>query len=511
MIIGIDEIKTVLAEHRLLAQVIDNGSEKFRAVTFDSRRVSNETLFFCKGNFRPEYLASAKAAGATGYVSEREYEEGSELTAIIVTDIQKAMALIGAAFYGYPQNDLFIVAVTGTKGKTTTAYFTHGIFAETTDDKTALFSTVDRILGPAPEQQFKSDLTTPESLDLFHDMREAVDSGMTHLVMEVSSQAYKRNRVYGLTYDVGIFLNITPDHIGPNEHPTFEDYLLCKEQVLVNSTCCIINAETDHLADVYYAAKTSSQPENVYLFARKGAEIALDVPVDFWYNNDSETLHKSEFDLRAATNKAAKLDQISGHYEVGIAGNYNEGNAVAALIASALDGVDHESAYDKLEAVRVPGRMETVVSDNHGTIYIDYAHNYASVHALLEFLKGQTHAGRVIIVVGSPGNKGESRRAGFGQAISEEADVAVLTTDDPGYEDPMAIAKQIDDHIDHGKVDVIFELDRPTAIKKAIEMSTGDDIVVLAGKGEDPYQKVKGVDTPYPTDVIIAKEVVKGL
>ena len=165
------------------------------------------------------------------------------MNALIVVNVQKAMAILSAAFYNYPQDDLFIIAYTGTKGKTTSSYFTKGILDGADDDRTALFSTIDRVVGPKPQQRFKSNLTTPESLDLFHDMREAVDNGMTHLVMEVSSQAYLRNRVFGLTYDVGFFLNITPDHIGVNEHPNFANYLHCKLQLLANSRKCVINAE----------------------------------------------------------------------------------------------------------------------------------------------------------------------------------------------------------------------------------------------------------------------------
>lgn len=365
-------------------------------------------------------------------------------------------------------------------------------------------------MGNQPAQRFKSDLTTPESLDLFHDMRAAVDNGMTHLVMEVSSQAYKKNRVFGLTYDVGIFLNITPDHIGENEHPTFADYLHCKEQLLVNSRTCIINAETDHLEDVYQAAKTSTEPENIYLYARKGAKIQLPLDLDVQFSNDEETLHDSAFDVAAVSDKGRAL-ALNGTYELSVPGDYNESNAASAIIAGALSGATAAEMQTALTTVHVPGRMEMVTSKQHGTIYIDYAHNYASLKALLSFLRRQTDAGEVIVVLGSTGNKGVSRRKGFGKALSEEADRAILTTDDPGYEDPRTIAEEIDSYIDHDKVTVSFEMDRKTAIKQAINMSTKNDIVVLAGKGEDNYQKVNGVNTPYETDVTIAKNVVEEL
>lgn len=505
---------TLLREHHLLDHVSNLTDFTATNVSYDSRKVKPGTLFFCKGNFVPKYLASAKEKGAIAYVAEQEYPEGAGLPAIIVNDEQKAMALLGAAFYGYPQNDLFIIAITGTKGKTTTAYFADHILAKSTAKHIALFSTLDRVLGNGPQDKFKSDLTTPESLDLFHDMRAAVNNGMTHLVMEVSSQAYKKNRIYGLKYNVGIFLNISPDHIGRNEHPTFADYLHCKEQLLVNADKCLINAETAHFKDVYYTAKATTQPENIYLFARHGAEVTLpdNRHLDFEYRNDLEDLHESEFDLKALTDKADKL-QLTGRYTTSVPGDYNEGNAVAAIIASGLAGASSADAVTTLDHVHIRGRMEMITSDAHGTIYVDYAHNYASLKRLLAFLKRQTNAGKVTVVVGATGDKGISRRPGFGKALTEEQpDEVILTTDDPGYEDPLKIAQEIDSYIDHQRVqNVQFEMDRATAIKKAIDDSQNNDIVVLAGKGEDPYQKIKGQDTPYPTDEKIARDYINEL
>ncbi|MBB1078467.1 UDP-N-acetylmuramoyl-L-alanyl-D-glutamate--2,6-diaminopimelate ligase [Limosilactobacillus sp. STM2_1] len=504
----------LLREHHLLDHVSNLTDFTATSVSYDSRKVQPGTLFFCKGNFQPQYLASARENGAIAYVAEKEHPEGGDIPAIIVRDEQKAMALLGAAFYGYPQNDLFIIAITGTKGKTTTAYFADHILAKSTDKHIALFSTLDRVLGNQPGDKFKSDLTTPESLDLFHDMRVAVNNGMTHLVMEVSSQAYKKNRIYGLKYNVGIFLNISPDHIGRNEHPTFADYLHCKEQLLVNSEICLINAETANFTDVYYTAKATTQPENIYLFARRGAKVKLPagVEVDFEYRNDLEDLHESEFELAALTDRAKKL-QLDNRYTTSVPGDYNEGNAVAAIIASGLAGAKTADAVATLDHVHIRGRMEMINSQHHGTIYVDYAHNYASLKRLLAFLKRQTNAGKVTVVLGATGDKGISRRSGFGKALTEEQpDEVILTTDDPGYEDPMKIAREIDSYIDHDKVSNIqFEMDRETAIKMAIDESQNDDIVVLAGKGEDPYQKIKGQDTPYPTDVKIAQDYIDQL
>ncbi|MCK8606656.1 UDP-N-acetylmuramoyl-L-alanyl-D-glutamate--2,6-diaminopimelate ligase [Apilactobacillus ozensis] len=511
MSLRLTEILTILKEHNLLTNVESLADDlAFENLTYDSRQVTPKTLFCCKGNFKEEYLLSAKKAGATAYVSEKTYEAGQGMLSIQVSDIQKSMSLIGAAFYGYPQNDLFIIAYTGTKGKTTSSYFVRSILKNTTNNKIALFSTIDTVLGNKPEDRFKSHLTTPESIDIFKNMRRAVDNGMTHLVMEVSSQAYKKNRVFGLKFDVGLFLNISPDHIGPNEHPTFADYLHCKEQLLVNSRTCIINAETDYLDDVYYTAKATSQPNNVYLYSRNGFTNSMNLPVDCQFSSISDDLNSNIIKVLSVSDKCKKLN-IDSDYELAVVGDYNESNAASAIIAAAIAGSKVQDAKLGLSSVLIPGRMESYESKNHGTVYVDYAHNYASMHALLGFLKSKSPKGRVIVVVGSPGNKGVDRREGFGKALTENADEAFLTTDDPAFENPLDIAKEIDAHIYHQKVDVHFVMDRKEAIKKAILSGDKNSIIVVAGKGRDPYQKINGVDTPYETDSVVVNNILKGL
>lgn len=512
MALTLDACILLLKEHHLLKSVAlnDPATLNMTAIAYDSRKVTEETLFFCKGNFRPVFLTNAKEQGAVTYVAEQPISEGNGMNALIVTNVQKAMAILSAAFYDYPQDDLFIIAYTGTKGKTTAAYFTQAILQEATIQKTALFSTIDRVLGPKPEQRFKSDLTTPESLDLFHDMREAVENGMTHLVMEVSSQAYKKNRVYGLTYDVGFFLNISPDHVGPNEHPDFADYLHCKLQLLVNSRRCVINAQTQNFADVYAAAQATTNPSDIYLFAETAYQATEAVDIDFRFENLEMSLADSCFKVTAVSDRANALG-VAGDYQLRLIGDFNESNATAAIIGSALAGADLKQAQQGIRQLQIPGRMETLAVPNHGQVYVDYAHNYASMKALLSFLQKEYHNSKLIVVVGSPGDKGVSRRAGFAQVLNEYANQAILTTDDPGYEDPAAIAAEIRTGIDEAKVQTTVELNRATAIEQAIEASQPGEIVVLAAKGADAYQKVRGVDTPYATDMVIAKQVAERL
>lgn len=505
MELEIATVKAILTEHDLLKEIKTNGTTLNTGVTYDSRVVKPNDMFFCKGNFKPEYLSVAKEKGATAYVSETEYPEGAGMTAVIVTNVTRAMAVLSATYYDFPQNDLYIIGITGTKGKTSSAYFTHAILNQKYPGQVALFSTIDRIVGPKAEDTFKSDLTTPESMNLFHDMRRAVDNGMKYLVMEVSSQAYLRDRVYGLKFDCGIFLNITPDHIGRNEHKDFEDYLHCKLQLMVNSKRCIIDADTDRFEDVFGAAKATTEPDQIYLFSADTEAGG----VDFNIQDNEDDLAVNRFTI-VDTDNSCGLN-ITGDYDLNVAGDYNQSNATAAIIAAGLVGANHEDAINPLSEIVIPGRMEHLEIENHGTVFVDYAHNYASLHALLKFLKHQYQNGRVIVVVGSPGDKGISRRAGFGKALSEQADIAYLTTDDPGFENPEEIIKQIELSIEPNTVEIKEVLDRRDAIQQAIELSGSQDVVVLAGKGEDPYQKIEGVDEPWPTDMGVAKEVKRGL
>ncbi|WDF82551.1 UDP-N-acetylmuramoyl-L-alanyl-D-glutamate--2,6-diaminopimelate ligase [Lacticaseibacillus pabuli] len=514
MAISLTACILLLKEHHLLksSAIQSEDAQTMTGISYDSRKVEGPTLFFCKGTkFRPIYLSMARDKGATTYVAEKPYVEGNGLNALIVTNITKAMSILGAAFYDFPQDDLHVIAFTGTKGKTTSAYFTRGILEAAHPKHVALFSTIDRIVGPDPDQRFKSDLTTPESLDLFHDMREAVDNGMTHLVMEVSSQAYLRNRVFGLTYDVGFFLNISPDHIGPNEHPTFANYLHNKLQLLVNSRKVVINAETDHFDEVYAAARTTTYDDSIYLFASAGFQPEdPTLPIDFRFDSSEADLETSKFTLIPVTDKAVELN-IGGSYSLSLIGDYNESNATAAIIGAGLAGVDATTAAAGIKNVQIPGRMEATNVAGHGHVYVDYAHNYASMKALLSFLNAEYNNPNIRVVIGAPGDKGVSRRADFAKVLNEYADEAYLTTDDPGFESADAIADQIREGIDEDRVQVKKIIDRREAIKTAIEDSRPEDIVVVAGKGADPYQKVRGVDTPWPKDMVVVKEIAKEL
>ncbi|WEG74279.1 UDP-N-acetylmuramoyl-L-alanyl-D-glutamate--L-lysine ligase [Vagococcus intermedius] len=500
--ISLNKITEILIEHKLLKEIVisdewyynlpENVKTKSVAhITYDSRQIEKGSLFFCKGlAFKGLYLEQAIEKGADFYISEKFYDISTEAVGIIVTDVKRAMAVVSMAFYGYPQHDLKIIAYTGTKGKTTAAYFCKYILDEATDNKTALLSTMETVLdGKTP---IKSLLTTPESVDLYRMMRQAVSNGMSHLVMEVSSQAYKTERVYNLKFDVGIFLNISEDHIGAIEHPDFDDYFYCKRELLKNSKQIILNENSDFYNILKETSKSFTDKVISYSDESKEA--------DYQFISGE----KGAFLVRSLNDELA----LNGDYQINLMGDFNQGNALSAMIATALTGADKNDMSKGLAIAKVPGRMEKTVSNKGVHVYIDYAHNYLSLHTLLSFVRKEHASSKLYVVIGSTGGKGVSRRHDFGKVLSELADVAILTTDDPGNERPEDIIAEIKAHLST-KVEDIIIIDRKEAITKAMELANEDDVVVLAGKGSDLYQIIDGNRLPYAGDFKIVEQLIE--
>ncbi|MGT2929159.1 UDP-N-acetylmuramoyl-L-alanyl-D-glutamate--L-lysine ligase [Streptococcus dentasini] len=444
----------------------------FSKLSYDSRDVDDSTLFFVKGAaFRREFLESAVAAGLKFYVSEQDYEMG--IPAILVNDIKQAMSLIAMTFYDNPQNKLQLLAFTGTKGKTTAAYFAYNILKQS--QKPAMLSTMNTTLDG--ETFFKSTLTTPESLDLFRMMAKAVDNGRSHLIMEVSSQAFLVKRVYGLTFDVGVFLNISPDHIGPIEHPSFEDYFYHKRLLMDNSRAAIVNSGMEHFEIV--------------------RDQVADLPHDFYGQVSDNQIEEGQAFSFAATGK------LAGHYDIQLIGDFNQENALAAGLACLRLGASQLDIQAGIAQTSVPGRMEVLTQNNGAKVFVDYAHNGDSLHKLLSVVT-QHQTGVAVLILGAPGNKGESRRADFGKVINQYPQLRViLTADDPNKEDPLTISQEIASYINR-PVDII--VDREEAIETALQLTQGEkDAVIIAGKGADAFQIVNGQRAAYDGDLSVAK------
>ena len=477
--IKIETILDILKKDGLFREIIDQGHYHynyndvvFDSISYDSRTTKENTLFFAKGAaFKKEYLFSAIAQGLGWYVAEQDYEVG--IPVIVVNNIKKAMSLIAMEFYGNPQEKLKILAFTGTKGKTTAAYFAYHILSQRYP--TALLSTMNTTLDG--KTFFKSSFSTPENIDLFDMMAQAVKNGRTHLVMEVSSQAYLVNRVYGLTFDVGVFLNITPDHIGPIEHPTFEDYFYHKRLLMKNSRAVVINSDMDHFSVL--------------------KEQVVNQEHDFYGSQSNNQIENSKAFSFSATGK------LAGDYDIQLIGHFNQENAVAAGLACLRLGASLEDIKKGIGTTRVPGRMEVLTQKNGAKVFIDYAHNGDSLKKLISVV--ETHqTGKIALVLGSTGNKGESRRKDFGLLLNQHPEIQVfLTADDPNYEDPMAIADEISSYIHHPVEKIV---DREQAIKAAMSVTDQElDAVIIAGKGADCYQIIQGKKEDYPGDAAIAE------
>lgn len=478
--ITIENALNILKKDHNFREIIDQGHFLYRAtdftfdnISYDSREVDASTLFFVKGdNFKKEFLENAVTAGLRLYISEMDFEVG--IPALIVNDVKQAMSLLAMEFYGNPQDKLKLLAFTGTKGKTTSAYFAYHILQQS--HKPALLSTMNTTLDG--EHFFKSVLTTPESLDLFKMMAIAVENGRTHLVMEVSSQAYLKKRVYGLTFDVGVFLNISPDHIGPIEHPTFEDYFYHKRLLMENSRAVVVNSEMDHFEVL--------------------AEQVASMEHDFYgQHSDNQIHHSQAFSFETSGILTEKFD-------IQLIGRFNQENALAASLACLRLGATISDIKKGIAATRVPGRMEVLTQQNGAKVFVDYAHNGVSLANLLSVVQ-EHQKGKIILVLGATGNKGESRRKDFGLLINQHPELTViLTADDPNYEDPITIAKEIASYI---SFDVDMIADREEAIKKALGLTSKEgDAVILAGKGADCYQIINGKKTDYLGDYAIAEK-----
>jgi UDP-N-acetylmuramoyl-L-alanyl-D-glutamate-L-lysine ligase len=495
------QIRALLVEAKLLKEFIteewhytvpqEMKDLVFTSLSYDSRQTDPSTLFFCKGAaFKESYLASAVATnGLRCYVSEQPYENCSAY-GIIVTDIRAAMACIAQAFYNNPQDKLFKIGITGTKGKTSCAYFLREILAKTTNQKVAFFSSEENSVDGKTYQE--AVLTTPETLDLYAMMAEAVANGLTHLVMEVSSQAYKTKRVLGITYEIGIFLNISPDHIGPVEHPNFDDYLFCKRELIHNSKQMIINRQSDYFALLAETCDAHQVP--LITYGRNDAD----------YQVLSTTGDPKSFQIKAINDPLL----LTGNYQLALLGEFNHDNATAAIVAACLAGATKEEAQIVLPQVTIPGRMVVLEKPNGGLIIVDYAHNYLSFKSLSELAKTLRPEGRLIFVTGSAGGKAESRRPDMGRALSEYADKVYLTADDPNFEDPQEIANEIAHSITNSGVTIVEQMNRTLAVEAAVIEATSQDIVILAGKGTEQFLKVAGQKEAYEGDLQITQRLI---
>ena len=449
-------------------------------VSYNSREVVPGTLFLCKGaHFKPEYLAQAAQKGAFAYVSEVPYPQ-VELPCILVRDMRRVLAPLAVKYYNDPSQKLKVAGVTGTKGKTTTAWYLKAILDKYLASKgtsCALISSLETWDGVecAP-----SHMSTPEPLELQRHLARAAANRLEYAVMEASSQGLKYHRTLGTKFAAAAFLNIGTDHISPIEHPDFDDYFQSKLKIFAQAELSCVNLDCDHAQEALEAARAACG--SVLTFSRRDPAAGV-------YGHDVRKVgHEILFQAEAA--------QLTGQYRLTMPGLFNVDNALAAIaLCRGLD-IPQEAVREGLAGASVPGRME-VYSSQNGQVaaIVDYAHNRMSLETLLRCVKEEYPDRRVTAVFGCPGGKALDRRRDMGEVAGQYADRVYLTEDDPGEEDPVAICGEIAAH-----VTCPWEIwpNRSEAIRQAILGCGRPTVVVIAGKGAERHQKrgLEWVETP---------------
>lgn len=471
-----------LEENELFCGVARCDGLTVSGITADSRQVKPGSLFICKGfGFKKEYLLSAKAAGASGYLSETVYEE-ADLPCILVSDVRKASSLAAQWFYDDPAKAMNIVGITGTKGKTTAANILKHIFDMAAPRKTALFSTgrVDTV-----KNQFDTHLTTPEPVELQQYFAEAREAECRQVVMEVSSQAMKMSRVYGVDFDYGIFLNVGEDHIGGNEHPTLEDYVGCKTDFMGLCKTAVINRHTQYFELALNKAKAG------------GARCIV-----YGYSSDCDVQLRNVISDSEGMSFELNYEGLWYTFETNLIGAFNVDNLAAAIIVALESGISVGTVAQAVQEVYIPGRMLVIpVKDFH--VVVDYAHNHLSFLKLYEAVRETFKPRRIHSLFGCPGERSLVRRRDLGSLADQYADEIYLTADDPGYEAVEDICREIGQYI-HKEYRIIP--DRAEAVKTALSQAGAGDVVILGGKGAETTQRVKGGYEPYLSDELVVRQ-----
>jgi UDP-N-acetylmuramoyl-L-alanyl-D-glutamate--2,6-diaminopimelate ligase len=435
------------------------------ALAYDSRKVGPGTLFFCVvGEKRDghEFAAAVVEAGAAALVVERELEVA--VPQVIVPSVRAAMAAFAAAFWGDPTAELKVVGVTGTNGKTTTAYLIREIL-EAAGIQTGLMGTVKQVVGGEEEPVER---TTPEAIDLQDTFRRMLEGGDRACAMEVSSHAMVLRRADAIHFDVAVFTNLTQDHL--DFHRDMEEYFLAKRMLFAGSApgTRIVNVDDP------YGRRLAAEFECL-TFSAEGADAdyrATDV----------------EFDAGGASFTVAEKAEL----RTGMPGHFNVANALGAFAAAEALGVKAASAAAGLAAAAlVPGRFEPIDEGQGFAVLVDYAHTPDSIENVLRAARRLTD-GRLISVFGAGGDRDRAKRPLMGRAGGVLSDLAVVTSDNPRSEDPEAIVAEVAAGAREGDAELVVEVDRHAAIALALGRARRGDTVVIAGKGHEQGQEFEG-------------------
>lgn len=460
-------------------------------LVYDSRKVVKDSVFVCiSGAVRDghDFAQEVAEKGAGVLFVEKQVDVPEEVTVILTKGTRQALAIASAAYFGHPAKELTTIGITGTKGKTTATYMVRSIL-EKSGFKTGLIGTIETIVG---KETIPSANTTPESYVVQETFRKMADAGCKCVVMEVSSQGLMLHRVGGFVFDYGIFTNLEPDHIGPNEHRDLEDYIHCKSLLFQQCRHGIFNADDSHLQQMLNGHTCS---------------------VETYGFSEEADLRASDVQLTAQGGSLGVSYHLSGlmdmEVEIDIPGTFSVYNSMTAIAICRHFGVEKETILSSLAAVRVKGRVEILPVSSAFTLMIDYAHNAMSLKSLLTTLK-EYHPKRLVCLFGCGGNRSRDRRFEMGEVSSSLADLTVVTSDNPRKEEPEAIIEDIVTGVKKADGEYITIIDRREAIRYVIEHAKQGDVIVLAGKGHEDYQEINGKKYPMDERDIVADIVKDG-
>ncbi len=480
----------LLEERSLLAAPVPadvNRSAPVELVSYDSREVVPGTLFLCKGaHFKEEFLQMARDRGAIAYVSEQPYPSVN-LPCLQVNDMRLTIAPLADLFFDHPSGRLKVIGLTGTKGKSSTAYYLKHILddymAEKRGAESGLISSIDTYDGV---ERFESHITTPDALDLQRHFARAVEAGLEYLTMEVSSQALKYHRSLCTDFAAAVFLNIGYDHISPIEHTDFEDYFSAKLRIFAQGQINCVNLDCDHADRILSAAQAAGAP--VYTFSQKNPE------ADVYASQVRKRGEDILFQVRTR--------RYEREFRLTMPGLFNVENALAAIAVCEGLQIPQRHIYTGLAKARVPGRMEVFSNaDSTVTALVDYAHNRMSFETLFRSVQAEYPGRRIVTVFGCPGLKALDRRRDLGEIAGKYSDLVVLTEEDSGEEDTLSICQQIAAHVAEQGGAYRIEPNRGEAIRQAVLSCDRPSILLITGKGRETRQKRGREYVEVPTDV----------